>query len=62
MESDPKTASLRYGGLVLALAVAIGILGANAFADAAGFRGASMERGEPTPGMVLAGPDGGSER
>jgi len=38
MDSTPKTASLRYGGLVLALALAIAILGAKAFSDAAGFR------------------------
>jgi hypothetical protein len=37
MESSPKTASLRSGGLVLALALAFGVVGANAFADAAGF-------------------------
>ncbi len=37
MDSSPTTPSVRYGGLVLALALAIAILGANAFADAAGF-------------------------
>jgi hypothetical protein len=37
MESSPKTASLRSGGLGLALALAFGVVGANAFADAAGF-------------------------
>jgi hypothetical protein len=45
---------LRYGGLVLALALAIGIVGANAFADAAGFHDAALDhKGEPTPGMLL---------
>jgi len=54
MESSPTTASLRYGGLVLALALAIGIVGANAFADAAGFHDAALDhKGEPTPGMLL---------
>lgn len=47
MESSPKTASMGYGGLVLVLAVAIGILGANAFADAAGF----YKEHEPATGV-----------
>jgi len=37
MDSSPKAASVGYFGLVLALAVAIGILGAIPFAEAAGF-------------------------
>ena len=53
MDSSPKTASLRYGGLVLALALATGIVGANAFADAAGFSEASaLSEGNPR-GILL---------
>jgi hypothetical protein len=37
MELGSKTTSLQYLGLVVALAVVIGMLGANAFMDAAGF-------------------------
>ena len=37
MDSNPKSASLRYGGLVLAIALTVGIVGANALTDAAGF-------------------------
>ena len=37
METGPKTTSLQYLGLVVALAVVMGMLGANAFMDAAGF-------------------------
>lgn len=44
MDSNPKTASVGYFGLVLALAVAIGILGANAFANSAGFLQPNHER------------------
>ena len=39
MDPSPKTASLRYGGLVLAIALVIGIVGANALTDVAGFHG-----------------------
>jgi hypothetical protein len=39
MDPSPKTASLRYGWLVLAIALVIGIVGANALTDAAGFHG-----------------------
>ena len=55
MDSSPKTAPLRYGGLALALAAAIGILGANAFADAAGFYDSSWGRDPVRPlcGIVL---------
>jgi hypothetical protein len=48
MDASPKTASLRYRGLVLALALAIGIVGANALGDAAGFRDASQDWNIPT--------------
>jgi hypothetical protein len=37
MDPSPKTASLRYGWLVLAISLVIGIVGANALTGAAGF-------------------------
>jgi hypothetical protein len=54
MDQSSKTASLRYGGLVLALALAIAILGAKAFSDAAGFHETSSSMGGyPQPADVL---------
>jgi hypothetical protein len=55
MESSPKTASLRYSALALALALAVGIVGANAFADAAGFHETAWGQGPVRPlcGFVL---------
>jgi hypothetical protein len=47
MDQSPTTVSVRYNGLAFALAVAIGILGANAFADAAGFSANSSARDSP---------------
>jgi len=44
--------SLRYGGLSLVLGLAIGIVGANAFGDAAGFPHPSTTDHEPAGAML----------
>ena len=46
---------MRYGGLVLALALAIAILGAKAFFDAAGFGGLLGTGGPIGPPIILCG-------
>jgi hypothetical protein len=55
MDTNSKTTSLRYGGLVLALALAIAIVGASTFAEAAGFRDTAWGRDPVLPlcGFVL---------
>ena len=54
MEMGPKTTSLQYLGLMVALAVAIGMLGANAFMDTAGFDASWHRDGWPfLCGLVL---------
>ena len=54
MDSSPKTASLGYTGLVLALALTIAIFGTNALRERGGF--SSRIRGQwgnPNPSMFL---------